>query len=535
MADAPRAHHEVVETDVVVVGFGPVGVTAANLLGTYGIRTEVVEREQSVFPRARAVTVNDWTLRIFQSFGMAERAMADMEENSVLRWKTYQGREVFRLGARDSGLGYPGSMMIYQPAMETVLREGVARFEGTVNVRFGDEVTDIHQDTDCVEVTVRSQHGSERRIRARYALACDGGSSTVRSRMGVAMLGETHETEWIIIDAEMLRWWPGCKDLVFWSDPDRPVVDIPLSLGHHRWEFPLQPGERKEDFDSDEAIWRLLRSMGRTPEEVRIERHAFYVHHVRHAERWRVGRVLLLGDAAHLMPPWAGQGMQSGIRDAANAVWKVREVLEGRIGDSLLDSYEAERAPQVAQVTQLSQKLGMLIASGDPRFVTARNTLGPVLKHVTPLTRVIMSGSAPALSAGWFSATPSKSGSVGQMVPQPPISTSRGRRAVFDEALGTGFSLVGYDKDPRVAIPAIHLAAWERLGARAVTVRNRDGQATSPNDFIDHTGLLGDWMRDHHSSVVVVRPDHFVAASDADGLHVPGGVREGATTSAAAH
>ncbi len=509
------------DTDVLIIGYGPVGVSAANFLGTLGVQTLVVERDPGIYQRARAVTVNDWTLRAFQSVGLDDRLKADMDENGALTWKSYNRRTVFRLNPQGSGFGHPASMMIYQPAMEKSLREGVGRFPDTVRVRFGETLTAVQQDCDGVTATVRRDDGSAGRVRARYLLACDGGSSQVRAAVGVPLEGSTHETTWIVIDAEMLRWWPDCKELVFWSDPVRPVVDIPLALGNHRWELPLHEGERPSDFDSEDALWNLLRPLGVTRENVRIKQHAFYVHHVRHAQRWRVGRVLLAGDAAHLMPPWAGQGMQSGVRDAQNVCWKLAAVLDGRLDESVLDTYEAERAPHVAQVTVLSQKLGKLIAGADPTFVRLRNNLGPVIMRVPALTRRMMPGTAPQLDEGWLTGRPGKRSSVGLMLPQPMVSTCRGAALRLDDLLGCGFAALALDVNPRELMTPTQIADWTALGCRFLTIRGPRDTARSDDDVIDHTGTLRSWLHRHRAKVVAVRPDRFVAASDRDGLDAP--------------
>ena len=206
--------------------------------------------------------------------------------------------------------------------MEQTLRDGAARFADAVDVRFGQEMAEIAQDADGVTVTTRDlATGATGSIRARYAIACDGGSSATRDRLGIALLGDTLETKWVIIDAFVKRWWPDRHILTFWSDSKRPAVDIALSLGTHRWELPLQPHETEADFATHDQLWTLLNAMGVSRDDAELHQHAFYKHHVRRAERWREGRVFLAGDAAHLMPPWAGQGMQSGVRDAFNLCW----------------------------------------------------------------------------------------------------------------------------------------------------------------------------------------------------------------------
>ena len=237
------------DCDVAIVGYGPSGVSAANFLGACGVSAIAFERDRDIYPRARAVTVNDWTLRCYQAVGLDQTLLATMDRSSALRWRTYAGKELMRVVLQDSTLGQPPSSMIYQPVMEGLLRQGAERFADRVSVRYGQEVSSVTQDADGVSVTSQDiTSGAISSIRARYLLACDGGGSTVRSQLGIRLLGSTVDTKWVVIDARVKRWWPERHLLTFWSDRKRPVVDIPLAQGNHRWEFPLDPDESEVDF-----------------------------------------------------------------------------------------------------------------------------------------------------------------------------------------------------------------------------------------------------------------------------------------------
>ena len=257
------------DCDVAIVGYGPSGVSAANFLGAYGVSAIAFERDRDIYPRARAVTVNDWTLRCYQAVGLDQTLLATMDRTSALRWRTYAGKELMRVVFDRSTLGQPPSSMIYQPVMEGLLRQGAERFADKVQVRYGQEVTTVGQDDEGV--TVRSKDiasGATSTLRARYLLACDGGASTVRSQLGIKLLGSTVDVKWVVIDTKVKRWWPQRHLLTFWSDAKRPMVDIPLAQGNHRWEFPMAPGESESDFATHEQLWRTLSTMGITPEHV---------------------------------------------------------------------------------------------------------------------------------------------------------------------------------------------------------------------------------------------------------------------------
>lgn len=504
------------DADVAIIGYGPSGVAAANALGSYGVTAVALERDEDIYPRARAVTVSDWTMRCLQSVGLAETAAKDMDVTAGLRWVTYDGTEIFNLTFPPGQLGYPMSYAIYQPLLEQTMRDGVARYPG-VEVRYGVEVETVEQDADGVTVTTRDlATGATRTTRARYALACDGGSSTTRKQIGVELQGDTVPVRWIVIDAKVKRWWPNRHILTFWSDSQRPVVDIALGRGNHRWEFPLGPDEVDADFDTAEKVWPLLEDLGVSRDDVDIHQWAFYSHNIRMADRWRVGRVLLVGDAGHLMPPWAGAGMQSGIRDSFNVAWKLREVLAGRMDESVLDTYQAERQPNVAFFTEVAVGLGRIIKQElTPEEQAA---MVPPEGEEPPPPPLLL---PPFYVAGWLRGAPTPDSAIGKMIPQPLAANERGVILPLDELLGTDFVLLGDGVDPATLLSADERAGWDALGARYVAVRSADQGTEGDDEVVDIDGTLIAWMRQFGVRAVAVRPDKFVAAADTFGLAVP--------------
>jgi 3-(3-hydroxy-phenyl)propionate hydroxylase len=501
--------------DVAIIGYGPTGVIAANYLGKFGIKTVVVERDRDVYSRARAVTVDGTTMRTFQALGLADEAKADMNITTALRWKTYDGFEFLRMAARPNDWGHAGSYMIFQPQLEMTLRRGVERYKSSVNVRFGEEFASLTQDASGV--TVNTSMAS---YRVRFVIAADGGSSAVRRQLGIAMNGETSERVWIVVDAKVKKSWPERELLTFWSDPIRPAVDIPLAMGFHRWELPLGPREHKEDFGSSEAIWKLIKPMGVTEENVTDFTYAFYSH-VRMASNWRVNRVLLAGDAAHLMPPWAGQGMQSGMRDSANLAWKLRAILEHGVSESILDTYQPERQPHVAKVTQSSITMGKLVEAKGGVSRTVRNRMLSVVSR-TPTLRAKFAATlrvGPEISAGFLSDRITEMSPIGKMIPQPFVRSASGARVLLDDALGTEFVVLGMNVDPTTVLSREQKLGWDQFGARYEIIRTHSIPGT--DSLVDVDGELKAWFDAHGSTVVVVRPDRFVAASDNSSLDVP--------------
>lgn len=508
------------DADVAIVGYGPTGVLAALTLARNGVSAVAFEREANIYPRARAVTVNDWTMRIFQDLGIDERITKVVEQQRALRWVTYDGREIMRVEQPPSTLGVrPRFYNIYQPVMEAELRRCADEYGERIDVRFGADVTSVTQDADGVTVTSTDlATGKTTTTRARYALAADGGSSTVRKQLGIAMLGDTIDVQWIVIDCKAKRWWPDRDLLTFWSDSERPVVDIALSAGNHRWEMPLKPGETPDDFPTSAEVWPLLNAMGVTTDDVEIHQYAFYRHHTRMAERWREGRVFLAGDAAHLMPPWAGAGMQTGMRDAHNLGWKLARVLKGDLDARWLETYEAERRPSAAFYTELSVQLGRVIKQELTAEEQAALNAPPPDPDNPPEPPLI---APPVMTGGWLRGPVAEDSIVGRMIPQPVIGDNVGTMGRLDDHLGSDFVLLGADIDPAALLTAEEKAGWDALGARYVAVRPQNAYTQAASDLVDLERVILPWLRRYGAKAVAVRPDKFVAAADVTGLAVP--------------
>jgi 3-(3-hydroxy-phenyl)propionate hydroxylase len=509
------------DADVAVIGYGPTGVVGALTLARQGASVIAFERDREIYSRARAVTVNDWTMRIFQSLGIDERVGKVIDPQRALRWVTYDGQEVMRIEHPPSTLGASARFYnIYQPDMESELRSCAEDHGETVTVRYGAEVTEIEQDATGVTLTTTDTGtGEVRRHRTRYAVAADGGSSRSRQRLGVTLTGDTKEVTWVVIDCRVKRWWPDRDFLTFWTDRERPVVDIALSAGNHRWEIPLKADETEADFPTGAEVWKLLEAIGVSEEDVEIHQHAFYRHHVRMADTWRRGRVFLAGDAAHLMPPWAGAGMQTGMRDAYDLGWKLGRVLDGRLPESWLDTYEAERRPNAAFYTGLAVQLGRVIEQEISAQEQAALSAPPPEGLVTPFEPPLIA--PPVLEGGWLRGPLGDASIVGRMLPQPVVGDAVGRMARLDELLGDTFVLLGDDVDPATLLSDEERRQWDALGARYRAVRPQDAYTQGPDDLVDLHGTLGAWLRRYGVRAVAVRPDRFVAAADTSGLAVP--------------
>lgn len=480
--------------DVAIVGYGPTGVTAANLLGALGLRVVVVERDAEVYARARAISTDEEVLRIWQWAGLADTLAVDMLAGLPIDFVDHRGAPFLSASFAPAGHGYPSQLFIYQPALERTLRAGVARFPN-VDLLLAHECLRVRQDDTGVELLLAEDERLTR-VRASWVIAADGGSSPVRGQLGIGFDGRTDETRWVVIDTAVRREWPEHDRLRFHCDRRRPAVDCPTPLGHHRWEFPVLPGEDERELVSEAAVWRLLATYGITTREVDVLRAVVYSHHVRFAARWRVGRVFLAGDAAHAMPPWIGQGMAAGVRDVANLCWKLAAVVGGELPASVLDSYETERKPHVREVTRRAVLVGRVITERRPAVARARDVLGGLLGRAAPVRRLLVRYSwvpTPRYARGFLAG---RGRAVGRQVPQPWVLDGDGVRRRFDDVTAGQWTVL----TTRTASPA----GW-------LTVLP-PGSAPRAGAVVDTEGLLVAWLRRHRVTTVALRPDSFVYA-----------------------
>ncbi|QLL07530.1 bifunctional 3-(3-hydroxy-phenyl)propionate/3-hydroxycinnamic acid hydroxylase [Mycobacterium vicinigordonae] len=493
--------------DVAIIGYGPTGATAANILGQAGLNVVVIERDSDVYSRARAISTDEEVMRIWQSVGLAERLQRDMLPDRPTAFVDADGVPFIESTIAARGSGHPPQQFLYQPAVDAVLREGVARFLN-VEVLLEHEVLRTRNHADHAELLVLDARTETlRTVRASYVIAADGGSSPTRGLLGIGYSGRTYSERWVVIDTKVLKEWDAHDRLRFHCNPDRPTVDCPTPLGHHRWEFPARADEDDAILTSDAAVWQVLHDQGITEEHVKILRAVIYSHHVRVADRWRVGRVFLAGDAAHAMPPWIGQGMSAGVRDAANLCWKLAAVLAGQAPQEILDSYEAERKPHVTEVTCRAVRVGRIITERNKLLAGARNLL---IRTITKVPGVI-SGSQRLFwipdafyAAGFFAAGArtlpgrGKSQAVGWQIPQPWVTDATGAVARLDDVLGGQWALLHLSTAPAGR------RAWADLGVPILRIGS---------DIADHTGTLSSWLRSKKAAAVVIRPDGFIYAA----------------------
>ena len=358
------------DCDVLVVGLGPVGAAMAALLARRGVTVIALERDRTIYPLPRAVHFDHEIMRVFQELGVADEVARHSRPNPGYEFRAADGQLLLSFAPElDAPCGWASGYMFHQPSLEIALRDILA-VEPTAEMRIGWRFEGLEQDARGVTAWATGP-GGPTPLRARYLIGCDGGASPVRRALGIGLADYGFDEPWLVVDAKVQ---PGARTPelnIQICDPERPITCVLSGPGRHRWEFMLLPGEQPEDLQQDEVIERLIAPFGCGPLE--IERSAVYRFHGLVAEHWRAGRVLLAGDAAHQTPPFAGQGMCSGIRDAANLAWKLEAVLAGEADAGLLDTYQPEREPHARALIELAIGMGRVVCALDRQAAAARD------------------------------------------------------------------------------------------------------------------------------------------------------------------
>ena len=525
---------EAADCDVLVVGYGPVGQTLTILLAQRGYRVTVVERKAGPYPRPRAVHYDDEIARVFAAAGIGDEVAAISMPSGEYDWRSADGRTLLHFDWGAAGpSGWPASNMFAQPRLEAALAAHAESFP-TVQVRRGWQAAGLDSRDDHVTATVAGADGAEEVIRARYLVGCDGANSFVREWLGTGLTDLGFFYDWLILDVvphDTEREWKPFNLQI--CDPVRPTTVVSGGPGRRRWEFMRLPHETIEELNNEQTAWRLLEPWQLTPANADLERHTVYTFQARWADQWRRGRVLIAGDAAHLMPPFAGQGMCSGIRDAANLAWKLDLVLSGRAAGTLLDTYTSERSAHVQNAIGMSVELGNVICLSDPAAAAARDEV--MLKAEGRPELALPPIPPPVLGPGVLAAGPdgTPAGIGGQLSPQGRVQSAAGTTGLFDQVVGTGFVLL-LGRDPfGMNLNDPDLVALGRLGAHVVRVvppgtgpagpADAAGPAGGVETVADVDGRYQQWLDAAGYAAVVIRPDFYVfggvaAAGDLPGL-----------------
>ena len=501
------------ETDVLIVGCGPVGALTANFLGLYGVRTLLVERMPTPHGLPRAITCDDEALRIYQAAGLAEPMDAHMYTVPEVQMTGANGELFARVVIQglDFGNGFPALRFFSQPYVEDVLRQGLSRFPH-VELRFGQSVEAYSQDAHGISATVRdARDGSEHTVRARYLLACDGGRSTLRRLAGIEMVGSTYDEQMLAISLLLPEPPPPICRMV--CDPHRHIFVARCSGNEMRVDCTIRQDEKAEDLLRPERIREFIAPFV-DPDRATVLRAAAYVFNSRMASRWRDGRLFLLGDAAHLMPPVLGQGLCSGLRDAHNLSWKLASVLHGHADERILETYEQERRPHVEAMLDTSDQMGRVVLTGSRPMALLRDSVFRALDRIPRAQRFIRNFEfkpRPLISRGFMlgGSRAHRRAPEGTYFPQPRVGAPGGEVVRLDELLGPGFAVLVHPEARETVRRGAQVLA-DSLGARCLRIiPPRSGQAQS-GEVVDTEGKLDAWFNEHRVEIAVLRPDRYL-------------------------
>jgi 3-(3-hydroxy-phenyl)propionate hydroxylase len=522
------------DTDVLVVGAGPVGLTLTNLLAGYGVHTTLAEAGPELIDYPRGVQIDDETLRTFQIAGLVDRVLPHTTPNHILRMINHRGQILAEVRAPAMDFGWPRRNAFIQPLVDKELLAGLSRF-AHVDVQFTHRLVGYVDDAEGVRATLEVAGGATRRVRARYLVGCDGGRSQTRRGMDVTFEGQTAPARWLVVD---VRNDPlGTPSAYLGADPERPFVSIGLPHGIRRFEFMLYDDETDEHVADPEFVATLLAKHVPDPSNIDFIRKRIYNLHARIAGGFRRGRVLVAGDAAHLMPVWQGQGYNSGIRDATNLAWKLTAVLRGIASPVLLDTYDTERRDHVKAMTNVSVTMGRILAPKRKVTGVLRDIAAVGLNAAPPAKRWLAEmryKPAPRFHKGALvdpTGPAAARNPVGQMFPQPRVDTRDRQDLALDDVLGPWFAVLVWGNDPYAVLDKQALATLRTLDARLISVRPptqlhyeppHEGslvEGTGPAEtgevtvIGDREGRLKAWFDDHLVGVAFLRPDRYVAAA----------------------
>lgn len=499
-----------VDTDIAIVGAGPVGTLLAILLGKKGKHVTLIERWPHIYDRPRAVTMDHEVARILATFGIdADNDAAIEFHEELYYWKNANREDLQIVDWKSvSPSGWRVTYWFNQPELEARLHKIAVTIPAIKLIR-GWEAISLVENTDRVTLTLQETQelegsGNQRQeIQARYVVGCDGANSFVREQLDIEVVDKGYFFDWLILD--MVPHGDYKVSPAQWQlcDPERPTTLVPGGPGRRRWEFMVKPGESPEEIAKPESAWQLLEPWGLNPQNATLERSAVYRFQAQWAKHWRVGRCLIAGDAAHLMPPFAGEGMCAGLRDAVSLHWRLDAIIDGKADDALLNSYESERIHHACHYIDFSQELGNIICISDADEAAERDrTMMAALaaRNHEPIT-----GDLVHLGPGvWCPETPA----AGELSTQGVVEYN-GACDRFDQAVGQGWFIVGLETDPAVALSSKQLDELGVVEGSTISI----GARGSGCEAVDVNGTYAKWMASIDARYFIVRPDFYVAAT----------------------
>jgi 3-(3-hydroxy-phenyl)propionate hydroxylase len=502
--------------DVIIIGAGPCGLTLANQLGAQGIEVVVLEERPELIDYPRGVGLDDESLRTFQSLGVIDGVMEYVVPDQKVIYVDSEGKELARMSPRIAPFGWPRRNGFIQPAVDAVLLANLPRYP-SVSVRWGHAVSSLSQDDDSVTVSVDTPEGPLT-LSTSYVVGCDGGRSMVRKHMGSTFEGISSSTRWLVVDLENDP--VGVPNTIVGCDPARPYISIGLPGGIRRFEFMLKQGEG-EEMSEPERVRSLIDRFIDPSVEIQLLRARVYTHHARVAGNFVDRRILIAGDAAHLMPVWQGQGYNTAIRDATNLWWKLSYVVKGLASPALLRSYDEERRPHATAMVRLSEMTGRFLSPTNVVTATTRNIVIRALSIIPRVKSYIMEARfkpMPTYTTGAIIEGP-RSPIVGKLLIQPHVVLRSGDRVLLDEVTGPRLTVLQWASDPRQQFSERMRERLDALDARYVAITPQvytaqtSGDLTSFVEAVDVDRGLRALFDEIDDTVIFVRPDRIVAAT----------------------
>ncbi|PJG44259.1 3-(3-hydroxyphenyl)propionate hydroxylase [Acinetobacter tandoii] len=506
-------------TEVAILGAGPVGLTLANYLSKQGVQVTVIEQLDQLIDYPRAIGIDDEALRTIQSLGLVEQVLPHTTPNHAMRFLTPKGHCFADIQPLTREFGFSRRNAFIQPQVDNVLLQGLKQYPKT-EVLFSRQLMEFSQDAQSVTLKMQNKQGQDEVVKAQYLIACDGGNSVVRRTLNIGFDGKTAPNQWIVIDIENDPL--ATPHIYLCCDPVRPYVSAALPHGIRRFEFMVMPGETQEELSKPENINKLLAKVLPNTHNIEVIRQRVYTHNARIAEKFRVDRILLAGDAAHIMPVWQGQGYNSGMRDAFNLGWKMALVIQGKAGPELLDSYQIERKDHAKAMIDLSVMAGHVLAPPKKWQGFVRDGIAYALNYIKPIKQYLLEmrfKPMPQYHNGVLIPNTQKNSPVGKMFIQPKVQLVTGEQVLLDEVIGNDFAILAWGVDPQWGLSAASMQQWKKLGVKLIQVLPAIQLQNEKRKQYDGVICVGDigteirtWFGRTNDSMVILRPDRFVAA-----------------------
>ncbi len=495
--------------DVVIVGAGPCGATAANMLGQSGINTLVIDKEADIVTIPRAVGMCEGGSRIMDTIDILDDPDLGFRQINSVHFRNKKQQSVFHADLYEPENGHRLLRTFHQPDLEKSLRKSLEKWS-CVDLATASELIDFTDKSHGVELSVK-QGDDLVKLNSRFLLACDGASSPIRQKLEIGFSGATYPQDWMILDVDNNP--QSSSEVIFSINPQRPSVTLPGPDNKRRWEFVVKKEDNPDDLFKEQNLEKLIGEWGDVT-DMKVSRKAVYSFHARTADQYQKGNVFLMGDAAHITPPFAGQGMMAGFRDVHNLCWKLSAVLKKELLPCVLDSYQTERIPQSKQVIKFAQTMGSVILPQNQRVAKIRDAsikvlgmLGLHSKHKgIPMDKIPNHINGSYLKHRVVS----KLYKTGIDLPQYTVSKND-KPMLSDKLIGGSFYMLGWQVNPEIYLDEKTLTRWHSMAGKKATFTDHAGaEQISSEPMLVNQGQEFKALLAAGKHIVVVRPDKMM-------------------------